>query len=78
VSVGHLQDLLVDADHREGIGGALLDEVLERSSDIRQLVLLTDARPAQRAFYESGRLIEEHDHRPNQLRIFVRVTDATG
>jgi GNAT superfamily N-acetyltransferase len=38
-TIVYLQDLLVSAEHqREGIGGALLDEVLDRSRDIRQLV----------------------------------------
>ncbi|QGN32569.1 GNAT family N-acetyltransferase [Microlunatus sp. Gsoil 973] len=73
-TIVYLQDLLVSAEHQcEGIGGALLDEVLDRSRDIRQLVLLTDADPAQRAFYESRQLVEAHDHRPNQLRAFVRL-----
>lgn len=73
-TIVYLQDLLVLAEHhREGIGGALLDEVVERSRGIRQLVLLTDAEPAQRAFYESRQLVEAHDYRPHQLRAFVRI-----
>lgn len=73
-TIVYLQNLLVLAEYqREGIGGALLDEVLERSRDIRQLVLLTDVEPAQRAFYESRQLVEAHDLRPHQLRAFVRT-----
>ncbi|WP_344756494.1 GNAT family N-acetyltransferase [Gryllotalpicola koreensis] len=73
-TIAYLQDLLVAPGHqRRGIGGALLDEVLDRTHEIRQFVLLTDAEPAQRAFYESRRLVETHDARPNELRAFVRL-----
>jgi GNAT superfamily N-acetyltransferase len=74
LTIVYLQDLLVDpAEHRQGIGGALLDGVLERSRGIRQFVLLTDADAGQRAFYESRGLIESHDMRPAELRAFVRI-----
>lgn len=73
-TIAYLQDILVaPAHHRRGVGGALLDEVLSRSEHIRQVVLLTDAEDAQRAFYESRGFIEAHDFAPNQLRSFVRV-----
>jgi GNAT superfamily N-acetyltransferase len=75
VTIVYLQDLMVaPTQHRQGIGGALLDEVLERSRDIRQFVLLTDADAGQRAFYESRGLIESHDMRPAELRAFVRIS----
>lgn len=72
LTVAYLQDILVAPEHqRRGIGGALLDEILARTDSIRQLVLLTDAEEAQRAFYESRGLVEAHDFAPNQLRSFV-------
>lgn len=71
-SVAYLQDLLVRPDHqRLGVGGALIDAVLAQHSHVRQFVLLTDAEPAQRAFYESRDLVEVHDADP-PLRSFVR------
>ncbi|MDQ7876884.1 GNAT family N-acetyltransferase [Microbacterium sp. QXD-8] len=73
-TIAYLQDILVAPDHhRRGVGGALLDEVLHRTRHIRQLVLLTDAEDAQRAFYESRGFVEAHDFTPNQLRSFVRI-----
>ncbi len=73
-TVVYVQDLLVLPDrHRMGIGGALLDAVLERYPDVRQTVLTTDAEPGQRAFYESRGFVEVHDVRPAPLRSFVRL-----
>jgi ribosomal protein S18 acetylase RimI-like enzyme len=79
VSDGHtivyIQDLLVAPScQRQGVGGSLLDEVVRRSSHIRQNVLLTDAEAGQRAFYESRGFSETHDVRPNELRSFVRMS----
>ena len=49
-----IQDLLVEPAHqREGIGTALIDEVLERYADVRQIMLLSDDIPENAAFYES-------------------------
>lgn len=71
-TIVYIQDILVAPPHqRTGVGGALLDAVLARTTGIRQTVLLTDADPAQRAFYESRGLIETHDVRPHPLRSFV-------
>ncbi|WP_040166111.1 GNAT family N-acetyltransferase [Microbacterium gorillae] len=68
-TIVYLQDILVDPAHqRDGIGGALLDEVLARADGIRQIVLQTDTDPGQRAFYESRGFIESHD---NGLRSFA-------
>ena len=50
-----------------------LDEVLRRTSEIRQVVLLTGAEPGQRAFDESRGLVEAHDVRPYGLRSSVRM-----
>ena len=72
-TIVYVQDILVTPDHqREGIGGALLDAVLEHYADVRQLVLLTDDEPGQRAFYESRGLTEAHDMSPHPTRAFVR------
>ena len=74
-TVAYLQDLLVVPDaQRSGVGGSLLDEVLRRCVNIRQVVLLTEAEDRQRLFYESRGLREVHDVEPAPLRSFVRVT----
>lgn len=72
-TIAYLQDVLVHPDCQgRGVGGALLDEVIAHTTAIRQLVLLTDAEPGQRAFYESRGFTEVHDH-PAGLRSFVRL-----
>lgn len=72
VTIVYVQDLLVvPTAHRSGIGGALLDAVLDRSAGVRQTVLLTDTEPGQRAFYESRGFVEVHDVEPQPLRSFV-------
>jgi len=72
VTIAYVQDLLVRPEHqRGGVGGALLDAVLDRYSRVRQTVLLTDAEPGQRAFYESRGFTEVHDVAPAPLRSFV-------
>ena len=50
----YLEDLFVLPERRkEGIGTALLKEVLKRYSHVRQIELTTDDTPKTRAFYES-------------------------
>jgi len=68
-SICYLQDVLVHpAEQRSGIGRALVELALAPYAHVRQKVLLTDAEPAQRAFYESlGYALVEGD-----LRAFVR------
>ncbi|MBO4288742.1 MAG: GNAT family N-acetyltransferase [Lachnospiraceae bacterium] len=49
-----IQDLLVYPEHqRQGIGKALLEEVLARFANVRQIELVTDDRPQTVAFYQS-------------------------
>lgn len=72
-TIAYLQDVLVRPDaHRAGIGRRLVDAAFFPFSTVRQQVLLTDAEPGQRAFYESLGFIEAHDHEP-ELRSFVRL-----
>ena len=68
-TIAYLQDVLVHpAEQRSGIGRALVELALAPYAHVRQKVLLTDAEPAQRAFYESlGYALVEGD-----LRAFVR------
>ncbi|MFS0728859.1 GNAT family N-acetyltransferase [Curtobacterium sp. 1P10AnD] len=71
-TIVYVQDVLVHPEHqRFGIGSALLAEVLRRYEHVRQTVLLTDAEPGQRAFYESLGFVEVHDVAPGPLRSFV-------
>lgn len=72
-TLAYLQDVLVRPDaHRSGIGRALVEAALAPFAAVRQQVLLTDAEPGQRAFYESLGFVEAHDHDPG-LRAFVRL-----
>ena len=72
VTIMYVQDVLVlPSAHRSGIGGALLDAVLQRYAGVRQTILLTDDEPGQRAFYESRGFVEAHDIGPQPLRSFV-------
>jgi GNAT superfamily N-acetyltransferase len=72
-TIAYVQDILVVPElWRCGIGGALLDDVLRWSAGIRQIVLMTDAEPGQRAFYESRAFVETHDVTPEPLRAFFR------
>lgn len=72
-TIAYVQDILVRPEaHRTGVGSALMNEIMERSFNIRQVVLLTDSEPEQRAFYEAKGLTESHDVEPG-LRSFVRL-----
>lgn len=71
-SVTFVQDLLVaPSAQRRGVGSLLMDAVHEASVGLRQLVLITDAEPGQRAFYEANGLTEVHEL-PQPGRAFVR------
>jgi GNAT superfamily N-acetyltransferase len=71
--IAYLQDVLVHPEAQgEGIGRRLVEEVFAPFDTVRQQVLLTDAEPGQRAFYEALGFVEAHDHEPG-LRSFVRL-----
>lgn len=70
VSIWYLQDIIVHPDHqRSGIGTALFRECLAPFSAVQRRVLLTDAEPYQRAFYESLGLVGI-SNRP-ELQVFL-------
>lgn len=72
-SIAYLQDVLVHPGaRRRGLGRLLIDAAFAPFDDVRQQVLLTDAEPGQRAFYEALGFTEAHDHEPG-LRAFVRL-----
>lgn len=72
-TIVYLQDVLVDPRAQgRGLGRALLTELFGAYAGIRQQVLLTDAEPGQRAFYEALGFTETHEHDP-ALRAFVRL-----
>lgn len=74
LTIAYVQDILIAPSHqRQGIGGQLLDELLERTASVRQVVLTTDSEEKRRAFYESRGFVEVHDVQPHQLRSFVRL-----
>ncbi|WP_235912277.1 GNAT family N-acetyltransferase [Ruania zhangjianzhongii] len=74
VTIVYLQDVLVHPHwQRRGLGRRLVQEVLAADPHVRQRVLLTDADPAQRAFYTALGFTETHDHDP-ELRAFVQLT----
>lgn len=63
-SIVFIQDLLVKPVHqRKGIGTALMEEVLKRFADVRQIELCTDQTPETIAFYRKTgfRLMTELD-----------------
>lgn len=71
-TIAYLQDVLVDPVHRrQGIASELLRRVFAPYAHVRQHVLITDAEPGQRAFYEAAGFREIRDGRfPG--RAFVR------
>lgn len=61
-TICYVQDILVHPDeHRGGVGRLLLQGILDRHAEVRQRVLVTDAEPGQRAFYEALGFTELHE-----------------
>jgi ribosomal protein S18 acetylase RimI-like enzyme len=72
-SICYLQDILVDPGFRKsGAGRALLQEVQTRYRHVRQMVLITDNEPGQRAFYEALGFTEGSDFHPEPVRVFAQ------
>nr|WP_232283737.1 GNAT family N-acetyltransferase [Saccharomonospora cyanea] len=70
-STVYVQDVLVHPDcQRHGVGRKLVTTLLDLYPGVRQRVLLIDAEPGQRVFYESLGFTEIHDLR-TPLRSFV-------
>lgn len=71
-SIAYLQDILVDPEcRRTGVGRRLFEAAFAPVAHVRQKVLVTDAEPGQRAFYEAVGFTEVHDLDP-EGRAFVR------
>lgn len=72
-SICYLQDLLVRPSHqRQGIGRALVHEVMLAYEDVRQKVLITDDERRQKLFYESLGYSDVGEFNDSKLRAFVR------
>ena len=72
-TICYVQDILVrPSAQRSGIGRALFDAVLQKFQHVRQLVLITDDMPQQRAFYESMGLTEGAEFEHGVIRVFAR------
>ncbi|MDY6054960.1 GNAT family N-acetyltransferase [Micrococcus sp.] len=72
-TIAYLQDVLVrPSHHRRGIASELLRRAFAPFAQVRQHVLLTDAEPGQRAFYESVGFTEVHELAHGGGRAFVR------
>ncbi len=69
-TICYIQDILVDPGHqRVGVGKALIDQILNHYSHIRQVVLMTDDKHSQREFYQASGFREIKD----DLRGFVLI-----
>ena len=74
-TICYVQDILVrPSAHRSGVGRALFSAVQAKYEHVRQLVLITDDEPGQRAFYESMGLTEGSDFRPGVIRTFAKFS----
>ena len=72
-TIAYLQDVLVHPSfQRRGIATALVNRAFAPFSRVRQHVLLTDAEPGQRAFYESIGFTPIRDLPGQGCRSFVR------
>lgn len=74
-TICYLQDILVHPDLQgTGIGRALFEQVKERYQHVRQMVLITDDEPQQRAFYQSLGLTEGSDFSTGPVRVFAEFS----
>ena len=72
-TICYLQDILIDpAFQKSGAGRALLEAVRARYQHVRQLVLITDNEPGQRAFYEALGFTEGSNFRPEPVLVFAQ------
>lgn len=72
-TIAYVQDVLVRPDaHGRGVGRALLEAALARYAHVRQVLLITDDEPAQRAFYEALGFTEGADVASSAIRTFVQ------
>ncbi len=70
----YIQDIIVAPTcQRMGLGRALVLDCLERYAHVRQLVLLTDDRPEQLAFYASLGFSNTRELVVTRLNAFVRI-----
>lgn len=76
LTIVYLQDILVHPTYqRRAIGRELLQRAFEPFAGVRQQVLMTDAEPGQRAFYEAMGFREIRDLEPSP-RVFVRFNQG--
>lgn len=73
-SIVYLQDVLVHPEHhRRGVGRQLVTRALMPFEGVRQKVLLTDAEPGQKQFYESLGFSEACASANSDIRAFVKL-----
>ena len=74
----YIQDILVSPLHQgNGIGKALVKEILLRYKHVRQKVLLTDDRPERLRFYTSLGFANTRELIQTPLNAFVKIEGAT-
>lgn len=72
-TICYVQDILVTPEFQgTGVGRALFSQVQQRYGHVRQLVLITDDEPQQRAFYEAMGLTEGADFDAGPVRVFAQ------
>lgn len=72
-TIAYIQDVLVRPDAQgRGVGRALIEAALARYAHVRQIVMITDDEPGQRAFYESLGFTEGTDVSTGPIRAFVQ------
>lgn len=71
VSIVYVQDLLVHPEYQGcGLGKTLLNHILDKYKEVRQVVLLTDDLESTRLFYESCGF---RNAKEAQLNAYVRL-----